>query len=826
MADKRNIAVKFLLEGEQKFKQGMKNAADAVKLLNSEEKLAKAQFEQTGDAQEYQAKRVEILKQKIEEQKKAVEAARDALKEMADNGESGTKTAQEWATKLNYANITLTRMQTELAGAQAELDGTSDAMDDASGAAQDFDGELRKIGQGVNYQATIEAIDRVSGALGTIISTAKDAIAAMWNAEMDAAKWADNLATSAAQAGIDVETYQSWVNASEIIDTSVDTIISSRQKLIKKMSDGSEDTMLAFNQLGVVTRNLDGTLRDGTEVFWDVIDALGGIEDPTARDALAMELLGKNTKELNPLIEAGSKKYREIADASREYGVVSEEQVAKLTALDDEHNKLVATLETTKNTILAELAPAFQTVAEAIQQAVQEFKEFLETDEGQAALDGLREALQGIADTITNIDPRDVIDMARKPIEWITNALKWIGENGETVRNISIGIVAAWGGLMIAAPVISFFHLIKSINWTSVGSGAKKLAEAVGGGAETVVKNVVKPAGKAAAALATNPATWAVGAAVGTGAVADVLATERDYGAYNRAAAKENEIMVQEGSAKLEELKGLYADFLALMKEIENAEEVDTYDATKAAADALLAREDELKSALGVDDLGIADYMREGYNPLDGLDWTETAGRVVAELAAAIEEEAAGIPEGLAAGIAQNAETAEVAAGEMAKGVDDAVKSTLDMHSPSRVMIGNGEMVAEGVAQGIYNRAASAIAAARWLAMQVQTVMAGALRINSPSRVMEEMGGYVAQGFALGIEDGAQMVDDAMGRMIQATGATPERPGRRTSAGGGMAVAGEGGDLHAYIVIDRQIVGELVAPVVDGWIGAEIATRR
>ena len=118
----REIKTKFVLEGEQKYKQGMRDAANAVKLLNSEEKLAKAQFEQTGDAQEYQAKRVEILKQKIEEQKKAVEAARDALKELEANGQSGSRVAQDWTIKLNNANTTLTRMQTELAGAQAELD--------------------------------------------------------------------------------------------------------------------------------------------------------------------------------------------------------------------------------------------------------------------------------------------------------------------------------------------------------------------------------------------------------------------------------------------------------------------------------------------------------------------------------------------------------------------------------------------------------------------------------------------------------------------------------------------------------------------------------
>ena len=48
----RDIKTRFKLEGEQEFKRAMSDAASAVKVLNSEEKLAKAQFEATGDAQQ------------------------------------------------------------------------------------------------------------------------------------------------------------------------------------------------------------------------------------------------------------------------------------------------------------------------------------------------------------------------------------------------------------------------------------------------------------------------------------------------------------------------------------------------------------------------------------------------------------------------------------------------------------------------------------------------------------------------------------------------------------------------------------------------------
>ena len=70
-----DIKTRFSLEGEQQFKSAMTNAANAIKVLNSEQKLAKAQFQNTGDAERYAAQQATILQQKIEQQRGAVKAA-------------------------------------------------------------------------------------------------------------------------------------------------------------------------------------------------------------------------------------------------------------------------------------------------------------------------------------------------------------------------------------------------------------------------------------------------------------------------------------------------------------------------------------------------------------------------------------------------------------------------------------------------------------------------------------------------------------------------------------------------------------------------------
>ena len=64
----------------------------------------------------------------------------------------------------------------------------------------------------------------------------------------------------------------------------------------------SFEKLKAFQELGVSITDASGQLRDRQEVFYEVIDALGRIENVTERDAVAMDIFGRSAQELNPLI--------------------------------------------------------------------------------------------------------------------------------------------------------------------------------------------------------------------------------------------------------------------------------------------------------------------------------------------------------------------------------------------------------------------------------------------------------------------------------------------------------------------------------------------
>ena len=238
----RDIKTRFVLEGEQSYKRAMSDAASAIKVLNSEQRLAKAEFEATGDAQQYAADQARILKEKIEQQKRAVEAAERALKNLAENGiDKNARQTEAWKTKLNNAKTELLLMQTELNSVSDKMTAVQNGSDE----------QLGKISKGIDLQNTINAIDNVTRHRETIIKTAAKAAKAVWDMGVDAGQWADNIATLANEAGVDPATYQSWQYASRFIDTSVDDIVKSWRDLDKHLNaDKTGDDFREFHRGG------------------------------------------------------------------------------------------------------------------------------------------------------------------------------------------------------------------------------------------------------------------------------------------------------------------------------------------------------------------------------------------------------------------------------------------------------------------------------------------------------------------------------------------------------------------------------------------------
>jgi hypothetical protein len=163
---------------------------------------------------------------------------------------------------------------------------------------------------------------------------------------------------------------------------------------------GNKDTADAYRELGVlITEGPNKALRDSETVFWEIIDALGRVKNETERDALAMTLLGRSAKDLNPLIEAGSDKMKEYAKQAHDTGYVLDDlQREKLNKLDDKMVEFGLTTQHAKDVLAVEFAPALTNFMDKGVDVFEKLGEF-------AVQSGLVDILASILDIVSAVSP-------------------------------------------------------------------------------------------------------------------------------------------------------------------------------------------------------------------------------------------------------------------------------------------------------------------------------------------------------------------------------------------------------------------------------------
>ena len=463
--------------GISQFKSGMQQAQQSVKTLDAELKLQEKQLQLTGDKETFMVQRTATLNKQIQEQQKIVKAAEQALQTMSKNGvDPASQSYQKMEAEMLKAKAAMVGMQADMqfvAVRADEITTKSDKMSDS----------LNSINKKVSFDAVLGGIGKITdgmeAAARKIAAIASDVFSTM----AAAASWADDENTLAAMYGIDVETLQRMQGASRTIDTSVEAIIKSQQKLKQNMASNSKEISAAFQQLGVSVGYVAGksgeirVFRDWEDVFWDAGEALLNYNDEIERDVIAQKIFGKSWMELMPLFRAGREEYEKtLADQS----VVTEENVNKLNELDDALQKLDQDYQATKRTILAELAPAFTAVADAVSGLIRQFNEYLQTDEGKEKLSELSSAVTELFSGLTNVDFGQALDVAKGVLDGIVGALSWIADHWKEVETGIKGIGYAFLTLKAAEVVGTLANAANGLK-TLLKGGASAAGSAAAG---------------------------------------------------------------------------------------------------------------------------------------------------------------------------------------------------------------------------------------------------------------------------------------------------------------------------------------------------------
>ena len=270
------------------------------------------------------AQKEALLNKQIEQTNEKLEIMQQVANDANDALERGDISQEQ------YASLTAEIAKTDaaLAELEGEANGAGDEVEELGDEAEESSSNMNLL-----KDAAIAVGAAMVAAFSEALAIAKEVGEALVSATTETASFADEMLTLSSTTGLSAQTLQELTYASELLDVDVSTITGSMTKMEKSMASSADK----YAELGVAVTNADGSFRSAEEVFWDTIDALGEIEDPVQRDLMAMELMGKSAKELNPLIEAGSDAFKELAEEANETGyVMSDETLDAFGAFDDQ----------------------------------------------------------------------------------------------------------------------------------------------------------------------------------------------------------------------------------------------------------------------------------------------------------------------------------------------------------------------------------------------------------------------------------------------------------------------------------------------------------
>lgn len=351
------------------FSGGISDINRKMGLLDSEFKLAQEQAKNYGTETDKLGTKIDYLKQKIILQSQKVEESKIAYDKAMSSQSATQKEIDRLDKKLLDERTALEKLKGALSDAEEE-------QGKLTGATQSFGDEIRDMASslGLDVSPAVEnfakMFDGVNKSVGNAIVVVGAVGGVLTSFSKGLAETSDNILTMSSVTGIATDDLQKLEYASKFVDVEVTTMTDSIAKMTRNMSnarDGSSDASEAFQKLGIRITDAHGQLRDANDVFLDAIDRLGKVKNETERDAAAMEIFGRSAKELNPLIEAGSGKLKELGDEAENLGfILNDEQLKQGGELQDALDKLSSATDNLKNKLGVVLAPVLTWIVDTL----------------------------------------------------------------------------------------------------------------------------------------------------------------------------------------------------------------------------------------------------------------------------------------------------------------------------------------------------------------------------------------------------------------------------------------------------------------------------
>lgn len=415
----------------------------SLKSLDSSIKSTKNELKDIDKLLKFDPSSTELLRQKQVRLKEAISDTENRLTELK-NAQSGVaEGSKEWDALQREIIATENDLKALKEEQRAFGNVASQVLKAAGSKMQEFGGKIQKVGKKLQPLST----------------AATGALTALGGLAYKSVQSADELNTLAKQTGLTTDEIQELQYASDFVDVSFDAMTGALRKLKPKITEDNK----ALQELGVSTKNADGSTRNATDVFYDAVAALGQVKNETERDQLAMELFGRGADELAGIIDDGGASLRQYTQEAQDLGVVMDGETL------DSLNNINDVIDRLKKQGGAALAKLGSTFATAFAPALTKVKGVIE--KVTKAIENLTPAQ---AETILKIVG---IVAAVGPL--IKTVGKVISIGGTLVKGIGAVVGVLGGPLSIALAAIVAAGVLVYKNWDKIKEYALKLKDAL-----------------------------------------------------------------------------------------------------------------------------------------------------------------------------------------------------------------------------------------------------------------------------------------------------------------------------------------------------------
>jgi phage-related minor tail protein len=389
----------------------VKNTADQLKDVN---RLLKLDPKNT----ELLAQKQKLLANQIENTNKKLNTLKEVQKDMDKNGVD--KNSEQYMA-----------LQREIISTEADIKNLKKASQETANAMNGVAQAAEKIANGAQ---------KVADKTKKLSTAAAGALTAVGGIAVKAAKDADELNTLAKQTGFTVEELQKFQYAADLVDVSMSDITGSASKLKKAVANDSKE----LAKLGVKTKNADGSFRDISEIWYDTLEALSGIENETERDAAAMAIFGKSADSLAGIVDDGGKALKEYGKEAEDLGIIlSQDTVDSLNEVNDKLDKLkgqaIGRLVETGAKALEALSPVLEKVLNLLDGVLQAIGNLTpEQIQVVTTILAIVAAISPLASLIAKVS--GIVAKIPNLISGVGSALSWLMAN--PIALVIAGIVA------------------------------------------------------------------------------------------------------------------------------------------------------------------------------------------------------------------------------------------------------------------------------------------------------------------------------------------------------------------------------------------------